>query len=627
MVQIAAWYGPTNSWDHSQDASQLKAGAQPWVELTQPRVAHLRVLVQSARGLKASDATGTSDPFCVVRCFDVEAKTVVRSFTLSPTWNEEFVFAVPDPLPRGAQLQLDVYDYDKGVLDGNDHLGQAFLDLRDAHKEADGFKTPAPRWRNLVSTAGKLRKGGQPRGEISVALSIDRRFRHVNTREDGRHAAPRSQLATLTLSLERCSKLGGTTMTDTPDPYCVVKLGEKWFKTKTQKNTVYPSFDMKVDLPVYEPTELLLVGVFDDNQSGISLTSKKDSFLGKAAVRLSTLPMNKHCAMAYPLYVKKGGKVHEDGRLHMVLTLTVPDVVRMAQAYLRPRMPLQYYKTPISKDDMDRVEDMTNNIVSEGLASGLVDSNIGSRIRPEASICLLEHGDEHANFSSRTLTVQTARLKKSLPKTLMALPSNYRMIKQWRYPAATVSFQFCFIYVTYNSHLILPAIFTALFFNSLSGALGRRRKPPMPTMELLTGKAQGAGNDGSRPDDIGGAGLDADEEVPEKEERKGLAGLKYKYDKLMAAAAKVQNHVGHAASVFERLNAVLSWQDDAASLACMTFFLAAAVITYVVPFRVLCCLCMLYDLRHPSLRKSYKLPGKATCLFARLPHNGDLLCV
>ena len=55
----------------------------------------LRVKVLQAKGLRAGDKGGTSDPYCIVTCGKVKAKggkkkTKVVKKTLTPTWDEEF---------------------------------------------------------------------------------------------------------------------------------------------------------------------------------------------------------------------------------------------------------------------------------------------------------------------------------------------------------------------------------------------------------------------------------------------------------------------------------------------------------------------------------------------------------
>lgn len=81
----------------------------------------LVIRIIEARGLKAGDFNGTSDPFVEVRIKNqtqhYKTKTIRK--TTSPFWNEEFVFTNFSPADY---LTLKVYDYD--TITNNDLLGE-----------------------------------------------------------------------------------------------------------------------------------------------------------------------------------------------------------------------------------------------------------------------------------------------------------------------------------------------------------------------------------------------------------------------------------------------------------------------------------------------------------------------
>lgn len=83
---------------------------------------YVRLFLYSADNLMAKDAGGTSDPFAVVlgvRDLDgKECKTEVQKQTLSPSWNESFIFAVPNRNRWAVRVQI--FDWD---LLGRDKLG------------------------------------------------------------------------------------------------------------------------------------------------------------------------------------------------------------------------------------------------------------------------------------------------------------------------------------------------------------------------------------------------------------------------------------------------------------------------------------------------------------------------
>ena len=90
-------------------------GATPDPEVVQPfatRPFKLRVFLYQAIGIPASDATGASDPFCVVRCGRSSSRTQVCAATTSPAWFAEVVLEVllpvcsrPDMMSFGVMVQ------------------------------------------------------------------------------------------------------------------------------------------------------------------------------------------------------------------------------------------------------------------------------------------------------------------------------------------------------------------------------------------------------------------------------------------------------------------------------------------------------------------------------------------
>ena len=87
----------------------------------------MRRQVLCARGLRAADSNGLSDPYTVVRLGSRSEQTHVLLETLDPDWNEAFVFgaeevdaAIVDNLPS---LLFEVWDSDIGVV-ADDFLGQ-----------------------------------------------------------------------------------------------------------------------------------------------------------------------------------------------------------------------------------------------------------------------------------------------------------------------------------------------------------------------------------------------------------------------------------------------------------------------------------------------------------------------
>ncbi|XP_047951551.1 synaptotagmin-5-like [Salvia hispanica] len=100
----------------------------------------LSVTVISAENLPATDLTGKSDPFVMLKLKKSEQKekTRVVNNTLNPVWNQTFEFVVEDGLHE--LLILEVYDHD---LFGKDKIGRCIMTLTRAILEGE-FKESFP---------------------------------------------------------------------------------------------------------------------------------------------------------------------------------------------------------------------------------------------------------------------------------------------------------------------------------------------------------------------------------------------------------------------------------------------------------------------------------------------------
>ena len=87
----------------------------------------LFVQVVSARGLRAADSNGLSDPYTVVHLGSRTDQTRVIQETLSPEWHETFVYSADDIqsalMDHMSSLLFEVWDSDFGLV-ADDFLGQ-----------------------------------------------------------------------------------------------------------------------------------------------------------------------------------------------------------------------------------------------------------------------------------------------------------------------------------------------------------------------------------------------------------------------------------------------------------------------------------------------------------------------
>ncbi|XP_032547024.1 synaptotagmin-8 [Chiroxiphia lanceolata] len=98
-----------------------------------PNTGKLTVLILEARKLKRMDSHGLSDPFVKVHLILnrkkwKKKKTSVKKNTLSPYFNEVFVFEVPFNQIQNVDVVISVWDHDK--VTKNEPIGKLFLGCR-----------------------------------------------------------------------------------------------------------------------------------------------------------------------------------------------------------------------------------------------------------------------------------------------------------------------------------------------------------------------------------------------------------------------------------------------------------------------------------------------------------------
>ncbi|XP_025948561.2 synaptotagmin-8 [Dromaius novaehollandiae] len=98
-----------------------------------PSTGKLTVVILEAKKLKRMDSHGLSDPFVKVHLILNRKKwkkktTSVKKNTLSPYFNEAFVFEVPFSQIQNVDLVISVWDHDK--VTKNEQIGKLFLGCR-----------------------------------------------------------------------------------------------------------------------------------------------------------------------------------------------------------------------------------------------------------------------------------------------------------------------------------------------------------------------------------------------------------------------------------------------------------------------------------------------------------------
>ena len=71
--------------------------------------------------------TGSSDPYCVLRCGSDEHRSIIKYRTLNPSWGQSFEFSV-SPIQRvSGRILIECRDHD--LLTEDDFLGRVVHSL------------------------------------------------------------------------------------------------------------------------------------------------------------------------------------------------------------------------------------------------------------------------------------------------------------------------------------------------------------------------------------------------------------------------------------------------------------------------------------------------------------------
>jgi C2 domain len=147
-----AWFRASSAADAREWMSAIDASMRRYLA-TNNRLKRVRVSVRAARNLVAADSSGTSDPFCEVRCDNQKQKTRAVLKTLAPKWDEIlFLDATPQ-----SHLTVSVFDYDK--FSANDAIGSCVVNLAQ-HGAQDPL---AFAWHKLTGVAS---------GEVELGLQV-----------------------------------------------------------------------------------------------------------------------------------------------------------------------------------------------------------------------------------------------------------------------------------------------------------------------------------------------------------------------------------------------------------------------------------------------------------------------
>ncbi|OEL15761.1 FT-interacting protein 1 [Dichanthelium oligosanthes] len=587
-----------------------------------PKLWYLRISVLEAQEVVPPGAGGIiadkgqhADVFAKVQVGGMVLRTrpcATRSAT-SLAWNEELVFAIAEPFEDPAVLIIEAR-----VHHGKDEIiGRAVLPLTLFEKRLDRRQVEA-QWFSLEPFGRPVRPPEAVfAGRVHLRACLEGAY-HVmeeptmyasDTRPTARQLwrPPIGVLEVGVLGAQGLTPMKTVDGRGMTDAYCVAKYGQKWVRTRTVVDSCSPRWNEQYTWEVYDPCTVLTLAVFDNcllgsatAGSGGNGAAARDQRIGKVRIRLSTLEMDKVYTSAHPLVVLHPSGLRKNGELCLAVRLTCLSLGSVVYLYGQPLLPKMHYIHPLTVVQVDNLRRQAMGIVAARL------SRAEPSLRREVVEYMLD-ADSHV-WSIRRSKANFFRVT----ALLSGAASTARWLAdvcRWRNPATTVLVHALFVTLAWFPELILPTVFLYMSAAGLWSYRRRPRRPPHMDARLSCAEAV-------HPDEL-------DEELDTFPTSRPNAVVRVRYDRLRSVAGRIQTVVGDVATQGERVRSLLAWRDPRATALFTAFCLAAAVVFYVTPVRVVALVVGLYVLRHPRFRS--RMPSAAGNFFKRLPSRADTM--
>ncbi|GKU87183.1 hypothetical protein SLEP1_g1627 [Rubroshorea leprosula] len=572
-----------------------------------PILWYLRLNIIQAQDLVLRDKTRKPEVF--VKAF-LRNNTAVRSSisldkSINPTWNnEEIMFVAAEPFDDSLILSVENrIGYDK-----EESLGKCAIPLSKVQKRALPVAASAE-WYNLerVVREGEDKTEEKFTSRLQIRISLEGGY-HVM--DDSIHFSSdfrptdkmlwRPPIGVLELGILNATGLlpmKWRNQKGTTDAYCVAKYGPKWVRTRTIVDSLAPLWHEQYAWEVYDPYTVIKIGVFDNGH--LEGGWGRDGKMGKVRIRLTTLQTDRIYTHSYPLIVLQPNGVKNLGELRLALRFTCYSFTGLLSSYLQPKLPKMHYYHPLTSCQIHYLTKQATKIVSQQL------SQVEPALRKEVVECMLD-----VNFfdkcSQRTYKANVDRINAALRGLVLAWKW-FDGIQTWQNPILTILAHLIFLFLVNNPELILPTIFSYSVLVGLWSFRYRPRHPPHMDLKL------------SLAEKIGREALD--EEFDEYPSSRQGDVLRAKYDWLRSFVAVNTSYLGEIAILMERLSSPLNWRDPRATSLVIVFCLAACIVTYFIPLKILVGAWGLFVMRHPKLRVGP--PQMPLNFLARLPTRVD----
>ncbi|KAG2615191.1 hypothetical protein PVAP13_3NG071970, partial [Panicum virgatum] len=530
-------------------------------------------------------------------------------------WDEELTFVAAEPFEDGLQISVKAH-----LVPGlGEVIGRIVIPLETVQRQVGGLSTELERqWLDLQipPNASASNGGGDELTVSSCRINIttcldggyDAQYGFGEYRNDLRLEAKETSNPPL-VGLFEVGILGAKGLPPirrgngrlSLHPYCVAKYGQKWVRSRTIINNCHPSFNEQYSWDVYDTTTILTIGLFDNGQVEESSSGKyKDANIGKVRIRLSNLQPGRIYSHGYPLLILHPSGVKKMGELYLSVRFTTRSLMNTVRMYASLYLPTMHNEDPLSLILKDNLRLPAIQIVASRL----------SRMDPPLCKETVEYMfDAQSNFwSMRKSKVNFNRIM-SVLSIFITFWSRFSYVRSWQNPAITLLAHAVFLLALVFHQLILPSMLFYIFFITI---WNYRCRPSYPShIDVKVSLA-----DTVHPDEL-------DEEFDTFPTSQSIDFVRMRYDRLRCVASRIQSVMGDVASFGERITSLTTWRDPTATSIFGIFTLAAAIMLYFAPWKVLVAIAGVYTMRHPKLRQ--KTPSFVGNFYWRLPHKTDNL--